>query len=291
MPPTIKINRNTAINGDRVTPIALTTITVLVFLPEFTRLIDAWINDPYVRYGFLIPLISAYLLYKKRKKISRDLSDLEKGAVLALVSIPLLYLTRTYGDLSLAVVAFLPFVFGAVLATYAVPTVREAWFPLAYLGFMFPFPAILTTRLSLYLADLTYSLTLAWLKILGITHTATSEGLPTITVFHSGEPLSFAIDTSCVAVYSLLGFLAFGAFFAYTTSGRIYKRVVLVLVGCLVLILLNSLRIAAILGLAALYGEGLAVTLFHLLGGWVLIAISFIVVLIVAERSGERITL
>ena len=57
------------------------------------------------------------------------------------------------------------------------------------------------------------------------------------------------------------------------------------------LLFLNSVRIAAILGIAIAFGEGLALTLFHIFGGWVLILASFLVVLLLTERSGAKISL
>jgi len=275
-----------------VLPILLGLVTCVVFSSEIGRLLNAWIHDPYTRYGFLIPPITAYLLYKKKEKLPEDFSDAYTGAALALISIPLLYLARTYGDISHIALAFLPFVFGLSLTAYSRKGVREAWFPLAYLGLMFPLPTTLTTRVSIWMSGLTYNLTIAWLQILGINYmdVVTQEGAtPIISVCHQGEQLAFGMDTSCLAVYSLLGFLAFGAFFAYTTTGKIYKRILLVGTGCLLLILLNGLRIAIILGIATAYGEGLAVDLFHLFGGWVLIAVSFLTVLMIMERSGEKI--
>ena len=272
-------------------PVIIALLTVAVFWAELTQLVRAWIFDPFVRYGFLIPPISIYLIYKRREGLARNYSDLNLGVVLALVSIPVLILTRTYGSLSLTVFAFLPFIFGLTAAGYARRGVRRIWFPIAYLGFMFPFPPAITTPLSLWMSKLTFQLTRFWLDVFSVRYTSVYEPLPTISVFCKGEPLKFALDISCVSVYSLLGFLAFGVFFAFVLSGRLYRRALLVIVGSLLLVLFNSIRIAAILGLAIAFGEGIAVALFHLLGGWVLIALSFLVVLLLAERSGTAINL
>jgi exosortase len=262
-------------------------LVVLFFWREVLDLVRAWVSDPFVRYGFLIPLISLYLARKRGWAPPFDLRHTIPGLVAAFAGIGLLLAVRTYAGLSAAVVPFLLFVFGIWTVLYSWKGVREFWFPLAYLGFMFPLPKAITTPLSMSLSELTFQLTCFWLSLLGIRYEATYEVLPTITVFRAGEAMSFGIDISCVSVYALLGFLAFGVFFAYVLSGPLHRRLLYVLIGSLLLVLLNSLRIAIILGLAIVFGEGLAVELFHLFGGWVLIAVSFVVVLLLVERSGD----
>jgi exosortase len=267
----------------------IVALTSILFWREILRLINAWFNDPYIRYGIMIPVMSVYLIWARRDEMVVRTDRARMGAILCISSIPLLVAVRTYLGLFWTMLPLLLFLFGTVLMFFSSQGVAKIWFPICYLGFMFPAPTGISAPLSIAMSKVTLQLTTLWLKLFGIPHQSTPGPMPTICVEGGGQAMRFLIDISCIGVYALFGFIAFGFFFGYITRGGLGKRVALIVAGALALVLLNTARIAGILGLATIFGEGFAVEASHFLGGWVLIALSFGIILFLAERSSLRI--
>jgi len=103
--------------------------------------------------------------------------------------------------------------------------------------------------------------------------TLTEEfGTPVINLASTaGIPISFSVDIACSGLYSLIGFLVFAFFLAYVTREKLLKKTVIFLVGLPLIYLLNVMRIIIIIVLGYNYGMDLALQVFHLIGGWVLI--------------------
>jgi len=82
----------------------------------------------------------------------------------------------------------------------------------------------------------------------------------------------------------LIGFLLFAALAAYITRDKPWKKAAIFLIGLPLIYLLNIGRITAILIIGFYYGEQLALQMFHLLGGLVLIMFGTLIILLIAEK-------
>jgi exosortase/archaeosortase family protein len=111
------------------------------------------------------------------------------------------------------------------------------------------------------------------------------SGTPTINLISSSnQPLTFAVDIACSGIYSLVGFAVFAAFLAYIVRDKIWKKFAIMAVGFPLIYLLNVVRITTIVLIGYQWGAELALELFHLLGGWVLIFLGTLLLLVIAEK-------
>jgi exosortase/archaeosortase family protein len=95
--------------------------------------------------------------------------------------------------------------------------------------------------------------------------------------------MNFTVDVACSGIYSLTGFLVFATFIAYIARDKPWKKSALFAIGFPLIYLLNIIRITTIVAIGYNIGEQLALDIFHLLGGWILIFIGTIILLAISE--------
>ena len=140
----------------------------------------------------------------------------------------------------------------------------------------------LGSTLSVISSEVSYFI----ISAIGIPSTLTSKyGNPIIQITRpGGTTMSFAVDIACSGIYSLIGFLIFAVFIAYIIRAKLWKKLSLFLIGFPLIYGLNIIRITTILLIGYQYGKENALLLFHLLGGWFLIFIGTLLLLLFAEK-------
>jgi len=247
-----------------------------------------------------MPFLVAYFIYRKRKMLRAVLSFESSaptakeiisregvGAVLCLLA----FLMYWHGSYSFHPLEYhlgsLPlFVAGLLLIVFNAETLRVLAFPLVFLLFLVPPPLEIVYALGTNLSIISSQAAYAVLKAAGLPVTLTTQyGTPLITLTKSGSnPLVFSVDIACAGLYSLTGFAVFALFVAYITRESMWKKAAICLVGFPLIYALNITRIVIIVLLGAQYGMETAVQAFHLFGGWTLIFVGTLVLLILTER-------
>ena len=122
----------------------------MIFTP-LKDLLDAAANRDYYSHIILIPFVSVYLIYLKRKEIYSDkVYSFGIGASVMLIGIILYVSGQNPGTslnqndfTSLITFSAVVLLLGAFISAYGVRAFREALFPLLFLGFMIPIPSSL----------------------------------------------------------------------------------------------------------------------------------------------------
>jgi exosortase/archaeosortase family protein len=110
-------------------------------------------------------------------------------------------------------------------------------------------------------------------------------GNPTIQITRpNGTITSFAVDIACSGIYSLISFIVFAVFVTYIIRDKPWKKLAIFLTGVSLIYVLNITRISTILIIGYYSSEETALQLFHLLGGWFLIFVGTLLLLIFAEK-------
>jgi exosortase/archaeosortase family protein len=113
----------------------------------------------------------------------------------------------------------------------------------------------------------------------------TEYGSPIISLTRANrEVLLFAVDTACSGLYSLIGLLIFATFSAYISKGSLLRKIIVFILGFPIIYFLNILRIFLLIIIGYFAGVELALNVFHLLGGWVLLFSGTIIILTMADR-------
>jgi EpsI family protein len=202
---------------------------------------DMWDNTPMYSFGYIVPLVSAYLVWTRRDRLAAiepRTSWLLGTPTLALALI--LLVGGHLGGVQIAAqAAFVVALVGVVLLVWGLEALRAVWMALAYLVLMLPFWDALTEPLHQPFQLLSANLGVRMLHAVGVP--AFREGvllyLPNITL---------EVARACSGVNYLVAILALGIPLAYLylpTNGR---RLLLVTTAVVVAALSNSLRVAMI---------------------------------------------
>jgi exosortase len=215
----------------------------------FVLLVRQWSNNDVYSHGFLIPCVSLYVAWIRRGKLTAlSSSGNPLGVLLVALSVGVLAMGRLAGITGLQELSIVSTLFGMTLVTLGFGGLRVLWFPISYLLFMIPFWDIFTERLHY-----PFQVFSAWaggglMQALGVPvyRNGTYLFLPTITL---------EVARVCSGVSYLIAVAAVGVALSYVLLRSYYRRVTLVLVGVVVSVVANPVRIALI-GLLAYHDAG-----------------------------------
>jgi exosortase len=294
-----QIQNNRLFLAIKILPIA--AVTIALFFQDLTLVFTDALQSDTTSHILAIPILFAYLIYRKRKML-RAVTPLESqnqpkntrylspiiGLLLCITAI-LIYWhgSYTFTPLEYHLIALPIFLTGLILIIFNPQTLRQLAFPIAFLAFLTPPPAEILYNVGATLQFFSAEASNAIANVFRVPSTFTTiEGSPTIILTRpDNTTLTFTVDIACSGIYSLIGFLIFITFVAYITRDKLWKKTTLLLIGLPLVYLLNILRITIMILLGHYYGEDLALQVFHLLGGWVLIFIGTLILLIIAEKA------
>jgi exosortase len=259
---------------------------------------EAIVND-FMSYVLIIPFFFVYIVYRKRKILqaiySLDRTEQKRAiwtsqVVTGITLFTIGFLTYFFGSytshaLEYHLLSFPFFLAGSIALVFNTETLKTLLFPIALLFFIQPY---LIQLVNPFWADLSWiSATTSYtlLRAIGIPAEFTAViGVPTIEITTiDGTILPFTVGVASSGLNSFMGFSVFSIFVVYILREPLWKRVTLMLAGYPILLLLNTLRITIILGLAHQWGMAIA-EIFHLTGGIVLIFIGTLLLLVVGEK-------
>jgi len=275
--------------------------TVIIFYQDLAVIANDALQSEFMSHILAIPFLFSYLIYRKRKMIRASIpfehSPSHSKAfpykeILGTLLFLIAFLTYSYGSYTFTPLEYhmfaLPiFVTACTLILFNTQTLRQLAFPILFLFFLMPPPTQVVYALGSTLSIISTHAACAILNLFGIAaEISTSYGNPTINITQpNGTPLSFTIDIACSGIYSLIGFLIFATFIAYIARTKAWKKPAIFLIGLPLIYLLNILRITIIVLLGYYHGIELAMNIFHLLGGWTLIFLGTLLLLIITEKT------
>ena len=278
---------------------AVTVATLALFFQDLKILFTDALQSEITSYLLAIPMLFGYLIYRKRKMLravipQENKKNPRKTRCMPLVAGTLLSLTAIlvywYGSFSFTPLEYhmfaLPiFVAGLTLIIFNPQTLRQLAFPIAFLFFLMPPPTEMLYTAGAALSALSAEASHLIVHALGIPSALINDyDSPTIEITRpDGQQIPFTVDIACSGIYSLIGFVVFATFIAYILRDKLWKKTAIFLLGAPLIYLLNITRITTMLLLGYFYGETLAIQVFHLLGGWILIFLGTLLLLTVAE--------
>jgi len=232
---------------------------VLPLVATFASMVAIWNRDSTFTHGYIIPLLSAWLLWRDRRGL---LAVDIKPAPLAwwpIAALLALWMLADLSDVQVVrqgvAVALIPCALWLVLGT---AFARRALFPLLYLLFAVPFGDFLVP----YLVEFTTHFTVAAVQLVGVP--IYREG--TLFSLPSGN---FEVIKACSGVRYLIATIALGTLFA-ALSYTSWRRRVAFMAMCLVLpVIANGVRAFGIVMIAHLSELRYAVGVDHFIYGWV----------------------
>lgn len=292
---------NTLSSGIRATAIVIAT-TVLYFQDLSMVFADATLDESSIHL-LLIPVLFAYLVYRKRKLLRaviplnhnqsaqrKYLTNLN-GILLCMTAMILYwYGSYTFTPLEYHILTLPLFAAGLILVLFNYQTLRQLAFPIIFLAFLTPPPIEILYGLGSTLSVISSDAANALVNAVGIPSVISGEyGNPTMIVTRPDKTvIGFTIDIACSGIYSLVGFFICAAFIAYIQRDRPWKKAAVLALGFPLIMLLNIMRIAIISLIGYYCGEQLALQVFHIAGGWILLFLGTLLVLLIAEKMFKK---
>jgi exosortase len=250
--------------------VTLGTLVIVLYYPVIRDLVGDWIIDDNYSHGFLIPLVSAFFIWRQRKDLRATQRTSNGWGLVIFLGGLLLYPAATIAAeyftmrLSLLVV-----VGGLILYLGGREFTGKLLFPLLYLVFMIPLPYVLYYSLSFPLELLASRFTVMAVSVLGIP--IVREG----NILHL-QHITLQVIDACSGLRSLISLSALAAAMAYMSQKTVLKGAILFLAAVPVAIVANVLRLSVTAVLASLYGESVAQGFFHEFSGVVVFLFAVI---------------
>jgi exosortase len=237
------------------------------------RLVNQWANDEDYTHGFLILPLALYFAWERREVLKvLPIEPSLWGAGLLGVGLLMLVLGSVGAELFLQRSSLVAVLAGLVWLILGTAFLRQLLFPLAFLVFMIPLPAIVLNAvafpLQLFAAEsATFCMQLAGIPVL-------REGN---TIVLSNTTLE--VVEACSGIRSLQALLALGAVYGYFTRKAVWKRWALLALSIPIAIAANAFRVAGTGFLAHFIGPEAAQGFYHTFAGWIVFAVAFVLLL------------
>jgi exosortase D (VPLPA-CTERM-specific) len=248
---------------------ALSILFLAAYWVPLKGIVNTWFVSDEYSFGFIIPLISAYLIWDKRSKLQGVpiKSSWPVLPVLVVCVILSLYgILGSSGNISRPLIPVLIILFTAFCFGKAV--ISRFIFPFGFLIFMVPLPAFLERTLGVYLKSVSSRLGGCIISMLDI------------PVHVSGNVIDLGVTQlqvvdACSGLRYLFPLVALGLVYSYMFQRVAWKRIFCVFATFPIAVLTNGLRIGMTGVLTNIFGPKVAEGFFHEFAGWALFLVSF----------------
>ena len=263
----------------------LGVLIALIFYDGLRVMVNAWSNQEEYGHGFLIPVISAFLVWQKKDKLALCECGGAWSGLLVLVAGILFYLVGELSSLYIIVqYAFLVVLYGVVITLIGWRGVGILWAPLIFLFFMIPLPNFLYQSLSAQLQLISSEMGVAVIRWFGI------------SVFLEGNVIDLGsyklqVVEACSGLRYLFPLTSLAFLMAYIFKASLWKRIVVFLSSIPITILMNSFRIGVIGVLVEYGGPEQAEGFLHDFEGWIVFMACLLILLLemfLLTRIGPR---
>lgn len=248
-------------------------ILLLLFATAFwvplNSMFRTWSTNEDYSYGFLIPVISAYLLWEQRKELAglpiKSSWRLLPLVILAMV-VALYGILGSSGNIAMPAT---PIAFILVFAfCFGLKAARRLILPLGMLVFMVPIPAVLERTIGVFLKAVSSNLGGELIRLVG--HSVHVSG----NIIDLGVTQLQVVD-ACSGLRYIFPLLALGILYAHFFERDTWKKIVCVLATLPIAVLTNALRVGLTGILIPYFGVEAAQGFFHDFSGWVIFLVAF----------------
>lgn len=261
----------------------LIVVIIVCYFDIIFWMIERYLGeDSYYSHGFLVPFITGFLIWKKRKLLKTKST---KHSMLGIVLILLAGTLHIFGTIlyvfSLSAFSIIILIIGIVLFLWGKDITKCIWFPLVYLFFMIPLPMAIISLISFPL------------KMFAVEIGAWLVRIANVPVYKEGFNIfipagRLLVGNPCSGLRSLIAFLAIGAVISYISHITIYKKLTLFFLSIPIALLSNITRIFILIVASHIWGLQIAKpdTILHT-GSGIFVFIIGIIFLFIANRVIE----
>jgi len=241
----------------------------------FSAMIQIWLTSSSFNHCFLVPLASAFLIWRRRHRLAAIPPRASVGGVVLFASCALVWGLGALGHIAtLQNLAAVAMISAAVWAVLGRRTAREIAFPLCYLFFMVPIGNFLLP----WLMEITADLTVMAARLSGVA--VYKDGL-----FFTIPNGSFKIVEACGGLRMLVASVTVGVLFAHLAFVSWPRRILFVVAMIAASIIANAIRAYIIVMLG--YFTGMETIASHRTLGYFIFGFVLLVMLIIGSRFAD----
>jgi exosortase len=251
------------------TGLLLVGVLVALYAPVLQRLVFQWYKDSDYSHGFIVPVLSAFLLWRRRGKL-REIQRRPSswGMAIVLCSLGLLFLGSLGAELFLSRISILGTICGLVVYFGGWALLRGMAFPLAFLLFAIPIPVIVYNEIVFPLQFIASRFATSVLEMLNL-----------FPIMREGNVLimpnmRLEVVEACSGIRSLMSLLALAAGYGYLAERSVAIRWLLIVAMVPLAIISNGTRVMITALMAHYIGPQAAEGFMHEFSGWVIFVVA-----------------
>jgi len=260
--------------------VAVIVVVVAAYWQLLVWMVERWWNSDYYGHGFLIPLVSGYLIYRQRQALKELPRENFRWGPPVVVGALTLHIAATWLDVHFpSGFALVATIFGLIIWLWGWPVARAVIFPVGFLVFMVPVARLLVDQfaqpMQLFGAHLAG----------GLAGAIGSEVIVEGTTIHM--PIyTFEVAIPCSGLKSSIAMSALAALLGYLVVAPMNKKLLLFTASIPVALLANAARIFLTLVLGQTLGPAAAEGFFHSVSGILVFAFGLAGLFLVAKGLG-----
>lgn len=249
----------------------LGALVLIAYIPSLLWMYGRWmVKDTYYSHGFLVPLISAFLIWHKRGILAKLKFKSSNWGWLFLAPSIAVYLISAILRINFsAAFTLIPTLAGIVLLFMGKEYLKQLLFPMLFIIFMIPLPEAAIVNISFQLKIFAAKLSTLIVNQIGIP--AIREG-SVIKTAHA----YLMVEDPCSGIRSLIALIALGTLMAYLSHTTRIKKTIMFLSAAPIAVGANIVRIVVLTLASEIYGSKFAMGLFHDTMGFVVFIIAFL---------------
>jgi exosortase len=248
----------------RIWIVVIGALVVLLYGTVLKGLAQQWWTDPDYGHGFFVLPFSAFVLWRQRERWVRTaIKPSNLGLAVMVGAIGLLFLGSLGAELFTRRFSLLILLAGMIIFLAGWKFLHAVSFPLAFLVFMIPLPAIIYNQITFPLQLIASQFATSLLQLVHI------------PVLRDGNILvmsnySLEVVEACSGIRSLITLISLTVIYLYFMEPRRWARYLLVVLMVPIAIFSNAIRIMGAGTLAHRFGPAAAEGFLHGFSGWVI---------------------
>jgi exosortase A len=258
---------------DALLLVVLLALGVALYHEIFRHMVEQWYEEEDYNHGFLIVPLALYFVWDKRERLKAlAVWPSLLGAALLGLGLGWLLLGNLGAELFLQRSSLIIVLAGLVWLVLGTAFLRELAFPLAFLIFMVPLPAIVMNAVAFPLQLFAAQTATLCMQAVGVP--VLREG--NVIILSS---TTLEVAEACSGIRSLQALLALGAVYGYLTQRTAWKRWALLLLSIPIAIAANVFRVSGTGLLAEYWTPAAAQGFYHTFAGWLVFVVAFVLLL------------
>jgi exosortase len=244
-------------------PLGILAVLIgILYMGVLVHLGGDWLHDPDYSHGFLVPLFSAYIVWRNRRALGRlPVRPSWWGLAGIAGALAILVIGKLGAELFLTRSSLVLLLGGVVLYFLGWRWLRAMLFPLAFLFLMIPFPALIYDQISLPLQFFASHVASSLLALVGVP--VLRDG----NIIHL-PAMTLEVAEACSGIRSLMSLVALAIIYGYLLEPSIWRRVALVVAAVPIAVIANAVRIMGTGLLVEYWTPEMGTGFFHAFSGW-----------------------